>query len=220
MIDREDELLAQLLAMPTSARRDHLVGGGISEDEMARLLRLAESADLVRMAAKVVVPLEDDPTARLLGLVPDPAFRLDGRAFRSTRTSAGLSVSQLSARLAERGWKYSAADLNRWQIRGADDVPPAVIRATAELLGVDANQLVAKEASERVNILEMLRRSPQFAALARRWAAAKDIGNSAAELQLASRYVAAMHRGGEPNQDAALSIVEALVVSVEGSRGA
>jgi hypothetical protein len=53
-------------------------------------------------------PLEADPLALALGLVPDPGRRLSGTRLKTARMKRRLQTSQLADLLAARGWDVSS----------------------------------------------------------------------------------------------------------------
>lgn len=84
----------------------------------------------------------DDPIAQMLGLVEDPAVRLDGRRLASVRKAAGLNVADLAKALQQRGWEVSVAIVSAWE-RNRTNPPPATINAIAEELAVPSDALLA-----------------------------------------------------------------------------
>jgi transcriptional regulator with XRE-family HTH domain len=84
----------------------------------------------------------DDPIAQMLGLVQNPAVRLDGRRLASVRKAAGLNISDLASRLRERGWAVSVSIVSAWE-RGRLNPPPATIDAIAEVLELTAEAIIA-----------------------------------------------------------------------------
>src|SRR5713226_3848847 len=65
--------------------------------------------DTARQAAEDYTPppLDADPLALALGLVPDPGRRLSGLGLKKARMKRRLQTSQLAALLAARGWDVS-----------------------------------------------------------------------------------------------------------------
>ena len=65
--------------------------------------------DVARQAAEdyTLPPLEADPLALALGLVPDPGLRLSGPRLKTARMKRQLQTSQLADLLAARGWDVS-----------------------------------------------------------------------------------------------------------------
>jgi transcriptional regulator with XRE-family HTH domain len=84
----------------------------------------------------------DDPIAQMLGLVEDPAVRLDGRRLASVRKAAGLNIADLAQHLQQRGWDVTIAIVSAWE-RNRTSPPPATINAIAEELAVTSDALLA-----------------------------------------------------------------------------
>lgn len=179
---------------------------------------LLEAADLAWSSEQIPPPLADDPVAAMLGLVPDPSTELDGRALATARKSARLTVSELSAKMAERGWDVTSKDIFSWE-RGRN-LPhvPALINALAEETKAAAEKLrrVAGEDPERVRLTAIVR-SPAFVNLAERWARVQGTTLALAASALESRLLVAVHRGGAPDSEVLLESLEAMVNSVEDS---
>src|SRR5688572_2790661 len=107
MDDRDDALARRLEARarrPVGESQPELSGG--DGDEMESLL---DVADLLWEAAHGATPLESDPVAAMLGLVPDPGYALDSEALARARKNARLKSSELAARLVSRGWEVRTA---------------------------------------------------------------------------------------------------------------
>ena len=161
-------------------------------------------------------PLERDPLAISLGLVSDPARPLDGPALKHARQRAGQTVSTLASRLRERGWPTRTGDVYTWERQNAALVPPAVISALAEELGVAETRLVGAPVQPSAIIAAVMQTS-KFATLARRWAAAiglGDGGQGAAALQQLM-LVGVVRRGGDLDVEHWLRALEALVQARE-----
>ena len=181
---------------------------------------LLDIADLLWEAAHGAPPLEDDPTAAMLGLVPDPHCSLDPRELKRVRANAKVKPSELAGRLRGRGWKFQTRDVVRWESRSSDDVAPALIRAIADELGVDFDVLVTDAAyTEKRTLLAEVTTSPTFAQLVDRWAELRRIPVSMARSALESRLVAAVHRGDQPDEEQLLQSLAALVGALEESNG-
>lgn len=158
-------------------------------------------------------PLDRDPTARLLGLVPDPANTLDAAALKVARQSARLSVSDLAQRLQDRGWSITTGDVFLWETRSTSDVVPALIAAIAVEVNAPLERLQRKTTS--VDSFGTIRSSDRFRQLIERWAQLFSLSPSAAGLALESRALATVHRGEKPDSDQTLQMLEALVDELE-----
>lgn len=170
-------------------------------------------------AAAVVLPIEADPIAISLGLVPDPNRPLDGTALKNARNRAGLTVSDIAGRLQARGWPTRTRDVFAWEGQRAADVAPAIIASLAEELAVPQNKLIGQPTMPSAT-LTAVTSNEQFRGLARRWAAALGLGgegqgaNALRQLMLAG----VVRRGSDLDVNAWLEALEALVKARE-SRG-
>jgi transcriptional regulator with XRE-family HTH domain len=130
--------------------------------------------DTARQAAEDYTPppLEADPLALALGLVPDPGRRLSGTRLKKARMKRNLQVSQLAGMLAARGWDVETKTVFRWEMAASAEIAPALIAAAAEILQVPAEELTAAPGDEAPATTEIqaAAATPQFAGLARRWA--------------------------------------------------
>jgi hypothetical protein len=117
-------------------------------------------------------PLEADPLALALGLVPDHGRRLSGTRLRKARRKRSLEVSQLASMLAARGWDVETKTVFRWEMAASAEIAPALIAAAAEILRVPAEELTAAAGDQAPATTEIQAAvaTPQFAGLARRWA--------------------------------------------------
>lgn len=117
-------------------------------------------------------PLEADPLALALGLVPDPGRRLSGTRLKKARMKRNLDVSQLAGMLAARGWDVETKTVFRWERAASAEVAPALIAAAAEILRVPAEELTAAAGDHdpAATKVRAAAATPRFAGLARRWA--------------------------------------------------
>ncbi|MCL1900474.1 MAG: hypothetical protein FWG11_08210 [Promicromonosporaceae bacterium] len=166
--------------------------------EQAEVDSLVEIADLLWEAADHdPPPLEDDPTAIVLGLVPDPAITLDAGALRRCRKDAGLKTSELAARLAERGWPVATLDVFAWETKSANGLCPALIRAIAETLDCQVEDVTAQTVSVMETALDKVAKAPWFVGLAWQWAGQLDITFGAAQSALLGHMTATATRGSD-----------------------
>lgn len=214
--DEFDRLLAALVAHPDE-RRTLLSDARATAEETAALDALAFTADAAWLAAQGAPPLDQDPVAAMLGLVPDRECSLDPRSFARARQRARIPASALSQRLRVRGWTHSTADVVRWQSAAAD-VPPALVQAIADELRVDVDALI-RPVGAGTDRFEAVRRAPRFEEIVARWAHVRNIAQAVARAELDSRMAATVHRGQLPNPDQVLSALDALVRTVEDARG-
>jgi hypothetical protein len=212
--DRWEEDLARLID-------NHVVGTKHSHNELAdahaiELVELLDIADLLWEAAQAAPPLERDPVAAMLGLVPDRSRTLSGTALKQAMQTAGLQVSALAHLLSARGWEVATRDVFNWQTRNTASVPPALIQAIAEVTGVTADRLTTDLGESTAHhALKSVTTSPKFRALAERWALLRgttiDLSTSALEARLA----ASVYRGDQPDESQILASLEALIAALE-----
>ncbi|MEV8026589.1 hypothetical protein ACWGRS_19030 [Cellulosimicrobium funkei] len=216
MNDEERERVVDALAKRKHRTGEVLRGSGIGADELAELSALADTSELLWLSQHEAPPLEADPVAAMLGLVPDQQCTLDSKAFARARKKAGLKPSGIASRLRQRGWQTSDADVFRWETRTAHDVPPALVQALAEILGRTVEQLsLGTSDTPEAGLLEELRRSPKFKELVARWARARHVSLPVASATLQGRLVATVHRGNAPDTAQMLDSLDALVAAVE-----
>jgi transcriptional regulator with XRE-family HTH domain len=214
--DETNEEVAEVLDARNG--RSALSASNIHGGQHSEIRGLLEAADLAWESQQSAPPLAADPIAAMLGLVPDPDMELDGKALTAARKRAGLTVSDLAARLTVRGWEVSSKDLFAWESgRNAPQVA-ALINALAEEVGADADGLRrrAGEDPERVRLAAIVA-SPAFKGLAERWARVQSTTLALATSALESRMLVAVHRGGAPDAEVLLESLEAMVSAVEGS---
>ncbi len=210
--------------------RDELPAGSIGKSEDRRnsfldselyegdqeSVALAETADLLWLAARGAPALADDPVAAMLGLVPDRECSLESSALSRVRKRAGLTVSDIAARLQARGWDFQGRDVFRWETRSASDVAPAVVQAIADILNARIEDLITDPSSAPgQDQFAEIRRHQMFVQLADRWARVRHVSRAVAAAALESRMAATVYRGERPDTEQMLRSLEALVSSVE-----
>lgn len=120
----------------------------------------------------------DDPIAQMLGLVENPAVRIDARRLATERKAAGLNIADLAHRLAERGWDVTVSTVSAWE-RGRLNPPPATINAIAEVLALAPDALLSASTGQAQS-LDVLFDDELIAAFLDEWA--REAKVSAAEL--------------------------------------
>ena len=131
----------------------HQISAKLTEDERSLVAAISEWApglpealanlDTDDEPATRTPVRSDDPIAQMLGLVENPAVRLDGRRLATVRKAAGLNIADLASRLRERGWDVSVSTVSAWE-RGRLNPPPATINAIAEVLELTAEAILAR----------------------------------------------------------------------------
>lgn len=213
--DERDRLLTELIEQPEERERI-LRDARLSDRDREDLAGLIDAADVLWLSAQGAPALEDDPVAAMLGLVPDSECRLDSAALSRARKRARLNVSDVSARLRQRGWEIDKSDVFRWETRTAMDVPPAVVQAIADILSTPVDNLISSSAPDSLpDHLAAVRRHPRFEQLVSRWAQARRVSTAVAAATLESRMLATVHRGEHPDTEQLLRSLDALVASVE-----
>ncbi|WP_157560837.1 hypothetical protein [Humibacter albus] len=212
---RDDEI-AEIL--DARAGRPALASGAELLTAHPEIRKLVETADLAWASQQSAPPLEEDPVAAMLGLVPDPETELDGKALATARKQSGLTVSGLAAKLTVRGWKVTSKDVFAWETGRNAPQMPALIKALAEETHVDADRLRrrAGEDPERARLANVVA-SAAFKSLAERWASIQGTTVALASSALESRMVVAVHRGSPPEADVLIETLEAMVSAVEST---
>ncbi|KQV06692.1 hypothetical protein [Leifsonia sp. Root112D2] len=186
-----------------------------SLDEDTR--ELLEVAELLRLDNDVP-PLEQDPVAAMLGLIVDPSVVLSSRAFTTARRNSGIAPSALAAKLRDRGWQVSAADVARWQSHAPTDLTPALLAAVADELHTELGT-ITDSAPARPDWLIAATATGKFANLSTRWARLKSLSLPAASAILESRLLATVNRGDRPETDDLLETLDAFVSTLEQRDG-
>jgi hypothetical protein len=213
--DARDRLLAKLIEQPQERERI-LRDARLSDRDREELAGLLDTADALWLSAQGAPALEKDPAAALLGLVPDGGCSLDRAALARARKRSHLGVSDVAARLRQRGWDFDKSDVFRWETRTATDVPPAVVQAIADILGAPVDNLISTSISSTLpHYVGTVRRHPRFERLVTRWAQAQRVSRAVAAATLESRMLATVHRGDDPDTEQLLQSLDALVASVE-----
>lgn len=215
--DERDRIVAEMVERPQE-RELILRDAELNDQERAELDGIVEAADALWLAAQGAPALEDDPVAAMLGLLPDSECRIDSAALARVRKRARLSVSDVAARLHDRGWQFDKSDVFRWETRTAADVPPAVVQAIADILGVPVDDVISAPSSVSVSLPDhvgAVRAHPLFEQLVERWAQTRQVSRAVAAATLESRMLATVHRGELPDTEQLLRSLDALVASVE-----
>lgn len=213
--DLRDRLVAEMLERPGERERI-LRDVELTDRERDELSSIVEMSDLLWLSAQGAPALADDPTAAMLGLLPDSECTLSSGALSRARKRARLSVSDVAARLRERGWEVAKSDVFRWETRTAADVPPAVVQAVADILGASVDDLISPPSGASLpEGVKSARLHPLFGQLVDRWARAQRVSSAVAAGTLESRMLATVHRGEQPSTEQLLQSLDALVTSIE-----
>ena len=214
-----DEQMELLLETPAGPERDRRVAE-LDEAQRRKFERLTRVDNVVWESAHGAPPLQSDPVAAMLGLVPDSSFQLDSTAFTQLCSRHGLKPTKLAELLRGRGWDVDAADIFRWQTSVASDVSPALIRAIAEQIGTTSDKLVAAPVSKpgaMDKIANLVTGTKRFSDLVQRFALTQRISPNMAQSVLRTRMLASAQRGREPEVEQMLNSLEALVRALENS---
>lgn len=214
--NKYDEEIEALLETPPGPERARLLAE-LDDDRRTEVVEQSELDDLVHASAQVAPPLEADPVAAMLGLVPDPSFRLDPTVFARHCRRKNLRPSQLAGRLRARGWTVDAGDVFRWQSSVASDVSPALVRVIAEELRTSPERLVTRVAGQTAldTVIDLVTSTSTFTELVGRFAQAQSVSPSMAQTMLRTRMLATVRRGDEPESQQMLDALEALVSALE-----
>lgn len=186
------------------------------DDQRGEIQELLRIADLLWEEAHGAPPLEDDPVAAMLGLVPDASRSLDPRALSKITKSAGIKASGLAQALTERGWDVSTRDVFNWQAKGSLEVSPALIQAIAEITGSTIDHLTVDRGSSQLSSeLRAITQTARFKDLAARWAHLRNTSADLAASALTARLATTVHRGAQPDTDQMLNSLDALVTALE-----
>ncbi|XVX20354.1 hypothetical protein ACQP1U_00310 [Actinomycetota bacterium] len=220
--DREFE---RLLELPSGTDREPLLRAMAPQArEQAR--RMLAVADLAWVAGQGAPPLEEDPVAAMLGLVPDPGYQLNPAALKRARTKANMKPTVLAAALSRRGWSVSAGDVFHWERTGEASMSPALLRAVAAELHAEPDALTgtaAQPASAREDprhatarsVASEVAQTPTFKDLVARFARIQGVSLGMAGSTLHARMLATVHRGDHPTAEQMLASVEGLVRALE-----
>ncbi len=173
---------------------------------------------LVKVALLNAPDIGSDAAAAALGLAPNGAV-LNPPHVVERRKALGMKNSELAARLAERGWQVSGAQVLQWQTGKRTFIAPALARALASVLDCEISQLQAGDSGLSPAEADLVA-TLGFAELVARAESALRTTREAVELMLLSKYRGLAFRGGEPETDHALEALDAFVSNLEvgGSR--
>lgn len=213
--DERDRLVGEMIDRPQERERI-LRDADLNDQDREELAGILYVADAIWLSAQGAPALADDPVAAMLGLLPDTECRLSPAALSRTRKRARLNVSEVAARLRQRGWEFDKSDVFRWETRTATDVPPAVVQAIADILDSPVDDLIsAPSPASLPDHLGAIRMHPLFEQLVTRWAEARQVPRAVAAATLESRMLATVHRGERPDTEQLLRSLDALVTAVE-----
>lgn len=216
-----DELLAELAARPPEERTQLISKLKLTERELAEVESMGTSADALWSAAHGAPALEKDPTAALLGLIPDPTAKLDEKKFSQLRKRASLKIDEVARQLRASGWEVTTKDVFSWERGNTHSVPPALIQELSRVLRVPMDRLIDGHAiaEEKTAQSKLLREHPRFHNLSQRWANLRQIPLEMAESMLCARVSATVHRGDVPNIEQNIASLETLVSTFEQTNG-
>lgn len=213
--DVRERLVGEIIENPRERERI-LRDAELSDRDREEIAGLVDMADGLWLSAQGAPEPADDPVAAMLGLLPDSECRLSPAALTRARKQARLSISDVAARLRQRGWEVEKSDVFRWETRTATDVPPSVVQAIADILGSPVDDLIsAPSLASLPDQLDVVRMHPLFEQLVNRWAQTRRVSRAVAVATLESRMLATVHRGEHPDAEQLLRSLDALVASVE-----
>lgn len=104
-----DALVEEFVRTGRMPSLDDVDGPARAEAEL-----LLKTAEMVWELGHGAPPLEADPVAAALGLVPDPRTALDMRALKAAMKRARVQASDLSRQLKAREWVVETRDVFTW----------------------------------------------------------------------------------------------------------
>lgn len=223
------ELVDQLLEMPPGAGRDALLAR-LPDSLRVEIEPLLAAGDLAWESQFVAPPTEQDPIAAVLGLVPNASYLVNAASLAKARKARGMTVGTLAAQLTQRGWETRARDVFSWENGISTSLPPATVRAIANLLKTTPERLTtgtvtARESSAptpgigRSDVAEAARSTTRFRALVARYADLFGVTLHEATVEMSDRMLSTVHRGSHPDQEQMLSSLEALLDALEHRAG-
>lgn len=193
---------------------------GLPEADAAEIGALFHAAELLWLA-DAAPPIEDDPVAAMLGLVPDASLALDPKKVERVRKRTHLKPSAIADKLNARGWEITPSEVFDWQRHAHPDVPPALIDALADVLGTSPEALTSsyEETIMQPAINEVLEDS-RFEALVARWGQLSGMAPVSARSSLKTKMLATVRRGDHLTANQWFGVLEALVEAKEKPKGA
>ncbi|WP_328442730.1 hypothetical protein [Amycolatopsis sp. NBC_00438] len=159
-------------------------------------------------------PLDDDPLAVALGLVPAQQAALSGPALRTARQRKGMKASQLAKAVTELGHPLRPGELQRWESTPSIPLSIGTIGALATVLGASTESL-----SETVEVPPAYVSSRRFHQLVERLARCLKIPLVLAQTQLLAKAAAPARRGQGYTDDHVLDALEQYVEEHERRGG-
>lgn len=207
-------------ALSASLRGDHTMTAHLPAADRALIEQLVPYLEALRESehhprdvdalGEAAPPLENDPVAIALGLVARADELVSGPGLRAARQQAGLTVADVAARLAERGWTVRTKDVFRWEQSAGRPIAPALLTAIADVVRSPSSALVTTSRRSPSPLLDLLDDAEISAAIAR-WAA--DEHKSASEVRRRigdTLHAAAFRNQSAPSRDALLAVIAAL----------
>lgn len=190
-----------------------------SAAEAEQVAALCHAANLLWLA-DAAPPLEDDPVAAMLGLIPDAELALDPKKVEKARRRSHLKPSVISDKLSARGWEVTPSEVFDWQRHAHPDVPPALIEALAAVLDTSPEALTSsqEEVTTQPALNEVLEDS-RFEMLVVRWGQLSGMAPASARSSLKSKMLATVRRGDHLTTDQWFGVLEALVEAKEKPKG-
>ncbi|HEY0227398.1 MAG TPA: hypothetical protein VGC05_13620 [Mycobacterium sp.] len=209
--DQHDDIRSDIIGARAETRADAASGPSTDVDALLTV------ASLVVQAEYQTPPIAADPTAALLGLVPDPAVMLDPGSLTRARKSARLTVAQLARQLTARGWEVATKDVYRWEQQESADIVPALMSAIAEETNTSVDRLLQRGAQGATHHdwLVSVMGSAKFDWLVQRWMALYNTSQEIAASALTSRLTATVHRGDKPDVGQVLQSLDVLLSALE-----
>lgn len=191
-----------LEALPERERRLALL--------LAPAFELHDDAESASAALPQGPPLEQDPVAIALGLVPGPDDVLSARVLQHARKAAHLDLEELVQRLQDRAWDVTVEEVFDWH-RADTQLAPALMKAIAAVLDIPFRNLRSPVIAMRSASLEGVLDDATIAAYLAEWAA--DTGEDPSDVRDRARRTlasASYRNRADISREEILAILRAL----------
>lgn len=165
------------------------------------------------LSARGAPPVDQDPVAALVGLVPSREVVLDGPQLKRLR--GATSISELASQLQQYGWDVTSSEVRRWQGNEPVQLPPALVERLAHIVGTTVAQ-ITREMDPKVSMAVV--RTPRWDAAVTRLARLLGLGHEAAHIRLSAVVMSTAFR--HESEGSQVEAAEAYVAQLENSHEA
>lgn len=215
--DRVDDAVDQFLRyLEDGMTRPSLAGlTAVEQREAEKIFRLLEAC----WGANVPVapPLEEDPIAIELGLVPvqPPTVTIDGRIAKRLRLQRNLQLQHVADTLSQGGHAIALQWLLRMEQTSSMEVDRGFAAELARILGAPIGRILADSPPSDHCGLAAYFRTGRFAEQIARWARSRNLEVAAMKLQVERALTMAPARSrGRPSDDDCARLVDAYLRSL------